>query len=58
MTTEEKKIFEQVVDALQEASSHLDYCGYGDSWEREGAYDQKLPEKISTALMAAEKLNG
>lgn len=36
--------------ALQAASDHLDYTGYGDSWERECARGQKLPEQIEQAL--------
>lgn len=37
-------------DALEDAESHLDYCGYGDSWERECATAQGLPVKIREAL--------
>lgn len=37
-------------DALQHASDHLEYCGYGDNWERECAMDSKLPEEIRAAL--------
>ena len=41
-------------DALEAASNHLDYCGYGDNWERECAYAQELPKKISDALGTAD----
>jgi hypothetical protein len=45
--------------ALRAASDHLDYCGYGDSWERECAMNRtngpNLPEVIIAALEAAEK---
>lgn len=41
-------------EALQEASDHLDYCGYGDSYEREGARGSKLPETIAKALEATK----
>lgn len=44
---------QQLYDALKDAAEHLDYCGYGDAWEREGAHAQKLPEKIEAALRAA-----
>lgn len=43
----------QLFDALTDASSHLEYCGYGDKWERECAREQKLEEKIIAALVAA-----
>lgn len=40
-------------DALEAASNHLDYCGYGDSWESECAHSEKLPDKIMDALDTA-----
>lgn len=40
--------------ALQNASFHLDYCGYGDRWERECAEEQGLRKVISAALNQAE----
>jgi hypothetical protein len=46
----------QIVDALEAASDHLDYCGYGDSWERECAEHQMLPEQISNALATGKAL--
>lgn len=50
MTNEEREIFELVYDALKDAEFQLDYCGYGDSYERECARESKLPEKIESAL--------
>lgn len=41
---------DQLRKALQAASDHLDYCGYGDRWERECAQEMKLREEIETAL--------
>jgi hypothetical protein len=38
---------EKLTKALKVASDHLDYCGYGDSWERECARAAKLPEQIA-----------
>jgi hypothetical protein len=35
-------------DLLSEAYDHLEYCGWGDSWERECAGD--LPERIAKAI--------
>ncbi len=40
----------QLKDALEEAEDHLEYCGWGDSYERECARNEKLPEKIREAL--------
>lgn len=48
----DRKLIQQLVDALQEASDHLEYCGYGDNWERECALEAKLPQKIELALEA------
>ena len=49
------KLTELLGEALQEASDHLDYCGYGDHWERECATEAKLPQKIEAALKALEE---
>lgn len=48
------KLIKQLYDALEAAEAQLDYCGYGDSWEREGAMASKLPEQIETALEAGK----
>ena len=42
-------------EALSAAQDHLDYCGYGDSWERECAKQAKLPEQINAAILAYHK---
>lgn len=39
-----------LIEALTAARDHLEYCGYGDRWERECAQADKLPEKIEQAL--------
>lgn len=39
--------------ALKAASEHLDYTGYGDSWERECAREEKLEERINAAISKA-----
>jgi hypothetical protein len=49
------KLEKQLTKALRAASDHLDYCGYGDKWERECAEAEKLSEKIEAALDAARK---
>lgn len=53
MTALEKKLFR----ALTAAQQHLDYCGYGDKWERECAEASGLEEQIKKALAATEKSN-
>jgi hypothetical protein len=44
----------KLYEALAEAEAHLNYCGYGDKWEREAAKESKLAEKIESALEAAK----
>lgn len=46
------EIIALLLDALTEAQSHLDYCGYGDNWERECADAKKLPKQIDDAVEA------
>lgn len=41
---------ERLLIALTEASKHLDYCGYGDAWERECAQHDRLEGRIKAAL--------
>ncbi len=43
-----------LLDALIEAAAFLDYCGYGDKWERGCAEEAGLPMKISKAIAMAE----
>jgi hypothetical protein len=45
-----KTVIAALVEALQDAEGHLEYCGYGDRYERECAEESKLPEKIAAAL--------
>jgi len=42
-----------LAEALRDAADHLEYCGYGDRWERECARDAGLPKKIEEALSLA-----
>ena len=51
-----------LADALQFASEHLQYCGYGDSWDRACAMDgsygpegMSLPDTIEEALEKARR---
>lgn len=49
-TCDWKEAASKLYEALYDASEHLDYCGYGDSYERSGAFESKLPEKIDDAI--------
>lgn len=49
MKTDRERIY-QLVHALSEARDHLDYCGYGDKWERECAKESGLQELIEDTL--------
>ncbi len=40
-------------ETLESASQHLQYCGYGDKWERECA--GALPEEVDKAVKAYEE---
>jgi len=50
----DKKLINTLYEALRDAEQHLEYCGYGDRYERECARDEKLPEKIRKALELVE----
>lgn len=38
--------YKKLAKLFQEALAHLEYCGYGDSYERECAREDKLPERL------------
>lgn len=50
------ELLEELFDALEEAEGHLDYCGYGDSWERECAGD--LQQRLTDVLERARRALG
>ena len=55
--TEIEKLGKQVIelrDALEAARDHLEYCGYGDAWERECAEARDLSGKIERALESSK----
>ena len=56
MATEEKRVLRKVVMALKAARDHLDYCGYGDAWERECAQALGTEKKIKEGLVLGEAL--
>lgn len=43
----------EMLAALQEAQDHLEFCSYGDSYERECARENKLPQLINAAITKA-----
>jgi hypothetical protein len=44
----------ELLGALKDAVEHLEYSGYGDSWERECAHASKLPVRLEAAISLAE----
>lgn len=50
---DEYTIIYKLHDALQAAKDHLEYCGYGDSWERECA--EGLSDQIEEALALVKR---
>jgi uncharacterized protein (DUF1684 family) len=53
----EKELIQILLDALKSARDHLEYCGYGDSWERECAQASGLGNQIKKAVEAGEKFS-
>ena len=51
--TAEETIRDTLLKALIAARGHLDYCGYGDGWERECAEEQGLEKQIEAAILVA-----
>jgi len=47
--------YDDLLKALILAKKHLDYCDYGDEWERECAKENKLSDKIQQAINKAEE---
>lgn len=47
------EIIEELLSILQEAKAHLDFCDYGDNYEKECAGD--LPERIDESILKVEK---
>lgn len=58
ITPVEFELLQEVTSALADAVSHLEYCGYGDSWERECARDDGLPDRLASILEKSEKFLG
>lgn len=49
------KLEKQLTEALSAAWEHLEWIGYGDTYERACFREAKIGEKIQAALIAAEK---
>jgi len=50
-TNDLKEMIKLIGETLILAQEHLDYCGYGDSYERECARESKLEDKIDDACI-------
>jgi len=50
-----KRVNNKLLKTLKMAKEHLEYCNYGDSWERECAKEIKLEEVIEKTIKQAEK---
>ena len=40
----------ELVALFREAVNHLEFCGYGDSYERECARDENLPQRLQSMI--------
>ena len=47
---------QELIKLFNEAVSHLEYCGYGDAWERECAEYKNLPERLEAMQKYLETL--
>jgi DNA-binding XRE family transcriptional regulator len=47
-----------LVQLFNECVDHLDYTGWGDSYEREGAMYRKLPERVEAMQQALQSYLG
>ena len=48
---EDKVRIHALENILRECLEHLDYCNWGDAYERECARDSKLPERARAILV-------
>lgn len=51
-----KELSQKLLEALVKAEQHLSWCGYGDSYERDCAKDDKLPEFLESVIKEATEL--
>lgn len=45
----------KLLAALKSAQAHLDWIGWGDSYERSCAREAKLPDQINDAILIGEQ---
>ena len=55
MTQDDIDYIEILEDCLIAAENHLDYCGYGDSWERKCAREDNLQNRLRAAIILIEE---
>lgn len=53
--SKKRTVKEELLFALEKAWEHLEYCGYGDKWERECAEEDKIQEIIKGAIVRAKE---
>jgi hypothetical protein len=52
----DEKVFKELVELFAEMADHLDFCGYGDQYERECARNDKLPQRVDNMRMRLEEV--
>ena len=53
MTKTKAPTYEELLTAFADAMEHLDYCGWGDAWERECAEDSGMIDRLKGVLQRA-----
>ena len=56
VATHAMTIINDLTNILVESQNHHDYCGWGDPWESSCARDDKLPERLTAAILNAQKV--
>lgn len=51
-----KEDLQEIIDCLEMAYEHLEYCGWGDNWERECAIHNKMPEQIEKSIQIGQNI--
>ncbi len=46
MSKDKDEEIKELLDLLKEAKNHLEYCNYGDKWERECAFESGLAKRL------------
>lgn len=53
MTKTQAPTYEELLAASTKAMAHLDYCGWGDAWERSCAEDEGMIDDLKVTLQRA-----